>query len=57
MKEQNLRKNSDQLIMIDLVIGYTAIQSICYWGRKNDMIVHLHRAGHSTYTRQKESRY
>jgi ribulose-bisphosphate carboxylase large chain len=41
------------IIMIDLVIGYTAIQSICIWGRSNDMIVHLHRAGHSTYTRQK----
>jgi ribulose-bisphosphate carboxylase large chain len=41
------------IIMIDLVIGYTAIQSMCIWGRKNDMIVHLHRAGHSTYTRQK----
>ena len=41
------------IVMIDLVIGYTAIQSICYWGRKNDMIIHLHRAGHSTYTRQK----
>jgi len=23
------------------------------WARKNDMILHLHRAGHSTYTRQK----
>jgi len=41
------------IVMIDLVIGYTAIQSICYWGRKNDMLIHLHRAGHSTYTRQK----
>ncbi len=41
------------IIMIDLVIGYTAIQSMCHWARKNDMIVHLHRAGHSTYTRQK----
>jgi ribulose-bisphosphate carboxylase large chain len=41
------------IIMIDLVIGYTAIQSMCHWGRKNDTIVHLHRAGHSTYTRQK----
>jgi ribulose-bisphosphate carboxylase large chain len=41
------------IIMIDLVIGYTAIQTISIWGRKNDMIVHLHRAGHSTYTRQK----
>jgi ribulose-bisphosphate carboxylase large chain len=41
------------IIMIDLVIGYTAIQSISKWARKNDMILHLHRAGHSTYTRQK----
>ena len=41
------------IIMIDLVIGYTAIQSMAYWSRKNDMILHLHRAGHSTYTRQK----
>jgi ribulose-bisphosphate carboxylase large chain len=23
------------------------------WARKNDMIVHMHRAGHGTYTRQK----
>src|SRR5690606_24689330 len=41
------------IIMIDLVIGYTAIQSMSNWARKNDMILHLHRAGHSTYTRQK----
>jgi ribulose-bisphosphate carboxylase large chain len=41
------------IIMIDLVIGYTAIQSISKWARKNDMMLHLHRAGHSTYTRQK----
>jgi ribulose-bisphosphate carboxylase large chain len=41
------------IIMIDLVIGYTAIQSISKWARKHDMILHLHRAGHSTYTRQK----
>ena len=41
------------IIMIDLVIGYTAIQSMAKWSRKNDMILHLHRAGHSTYTRQK----
>jgi ribulose-bisphosphate carboxylase large chain len=39
--------------MIDLVIGYTAIQSMSKWARKNDMILHLHRAGHGTYTRQK----
>jgi ribulose-bisphosphate carboxylase large chain len=41
------------IIMIDLVIGYTAIQSISKWARRNDMILHLHRAGHGTYTRQK----
>ncbi len=41
------------IVMIDLVIGYTAIQSISNWARKNDMILHLHRAGHGTYTRQK----
>ena len=41
------------IIMIDLVIGYTAIQTMAYWARKNDMILHLHRAGNSTYARQK----
>jgi ribulose-bisphosphate carboxylase large chain len=41
------------IVMIDLVIGYTAIQSMSKWCRQNDMILHLHRAGHGTYTRQK----
>jgi ribulose-bisphosphate carboxylase large chain len=41
------------VIMIDLVIGYTAIQSMAKWARKNGVLLHLHRAGHSTYTRQK----
>jgi ribulose-bisphosphate carboxylase large chain len=41
------------IIMIDLVIGWTAMQSMSKWARANDMILHLHRAGHSTYTRQK----
>jgi ribulose-bisphosphate carboxylase large chain len=41
------------VVMIDLVIGYTAIQSISKWARDNNMLLHLHRAGHSTYTRQK----
>ena len=41
------------VIMIDLVIGYTAIQSMAKWSRKNDMILPLHRAGNSTYSRQK----
>ncbi|QYD72940.1 form I ribulose bisphosphate carboxylase large subunit [Paraburkholderia edwinii] len=41
------------IVMIDLVIGWTAIQSMARWARKNDMILHLHRAGHGTYTRQR----
>ncbi|MGH7411865.1 MAG: ribulose-bisphosphate carboxylase large subunit [Candidatus Methylomirabilis sp.] len=41
------------IIMIDLVIGYTAIQSMAKWARRNNMILHLHRAGNSTYSRQK----
>lgn len=41
------------IVMIDLVIGYTAIQSMAKWARRNGVILHLHRAGHSTYTRQK----
>jgi ribulose-bisphosphate carboxylase large chain len=41
------------ILMIDLVIGWTAIQSMSNWCRRNDMILHMHRAGHGTYTRQK----
>ncbi len=41
------------IVMIDLVIGYTAIQTMAFWCRNNDMILHLHRAGNSTYSRQK----
>jgi ribulose-bisphosphate carboxylase large chain len=41
------------ILMVDLTIGYTAIQSISKWCRANGMICHLHRAGHGTYTRQK----
>src|SRR5690606_36702572 len=41
------------IVMIDLVIGYTAIQSMAKWARRNDMILHLHRAGNSAYSRQK----
>jgi ribulose-bisphosphate carboxylase large chain len=41
------------IVMIDLVIGYTAIQTMAKWARKNDMVLHLHRAGNSTYSRQK----
>ncbi len=41
------------IIMIDLTVGYTAIQSMAKWARANGVILHLHRAGHGTYTRQK----
>jgi ribulose-bisphosphate carboxylase large chain len=41
------------IVMIDLTIGYTAIQSMARWARANGVLLHLHRAGHSTYTRQK----
>ncbi len=41
------------IIMIDLVIGYTAIQSMQKWARRNNMILHLHRAGYATFARQK----
>ncbi|CAB1129189.1 Ribulose bisphosphate carboxylase large chain [Candidatus Hydrogenisulfobacillus filiaventi] len=41
------------IIMVDLTVGYTAIQSMAKWCRKNGVLLHLHRAGHSTYTRQK----
>jgi ribulose-bisphosphate carboxylase large chain len=41
------------IIMMDLTIGWTAMQSMSKWARKNGLLLHLHRAGHSTYTRQK----
>jgi ribulose-bisphosphate carboxylase large chain len=41
------------IIMIDLTIGFTAIQSMAKWARANGCILHLHRAGYATYARQK----
>ena len=41
------------IFMVDLTVGYTAIQSMAKWARRNGLILHLHRAGHATYTRQK----
>ncbi|MDW9446539.1 ribulose-bisphosphate carboxylase large subunit [Sinorhizobium meliloti] len=41
------------IVMVDLIVGWTAVQSISEWCRQNDMILHMHRAGHGTYTRQK----
>jgi len=41
------------IIMMDLTIGFTAMTSMSKWARANGMLLHLHRAGHGTYTRQK----
>jgi ribulose-bisphosphate carboxylase large chain len=47
------RELGSVIVMVDLVVGWTALQSMAKWARRNNMILHLHRAGHSTYTRQK----
>ena len=41
------------IVMVDLTVGFTALTSMARWCRANGLILHLHRAGHSTYTRQK----
>jgi ribulose-bisphosphate carboxylase large chain len=41
------------IVMVDLTVGYTALHSMSNWARANGMLLHLHRAGHATYTRQK----
>jgi len=41
------------IVMIDLTIGYTAMASMSRWARDNGVLLHLHRAGHGTFTRQK----
>jgi len=41
------------VVMMDLTVGYTAMTSMARWARRNGVLLHLHRAGHSTYTRQK----
>jgi ribulose-bisphosphate carboxylase large chain len=41
------------IVMADLTCGFTALQSMARWARRNCVLLHLHRAGHSTYTRQK----
>ncbi len=48
------RELGSVIIMVDLVAGWTAIQSMSEWCRRNDVVMHMHRAGHSTYTRQKD---
>ena len=41
------------VIMLDLTVGFTAMTSMSKWARRNGVLLHLHRAGHGTYTRQK----
>lgn len=41
------------IIMMDLTVGFTAMQSMSHWARKNGVLLHLHRAGYATYARQK----
>ncbi len=41
------------IVMLDLTVGYTAMTSMSKWARRNGVLLHLHRAGHGTYTRQK----
>jgi ribulose-bisphosphate carboxylase large chain len=41
------------IVMVDLTVGFTALHSMSKWARANGVLLHLHRAGHSTYTRQK----
>ena len=41
------------IIMMDLTVGYTAMTSMSKWARRNGVLLHLHRAGHGTFTRQK----
>src|SRR5246500_2866714 len=43
------------IVMVDLTVGYTALTSMAKWCRKNGVLLHLHRAGHSTFTRQKRN--
>src|SRR4029078_7664769 len=40
------------IIMIDLTVGYTAMQSMAKWARANGMILNLHRAAHGQDTAQ-----
>src|SRR6266496_2462273 len=41
------------IVMVDLTVGFTALTSMSKWCRRNGMLLHLHRAGHGTFTRQK----
>ena len=40
------RELGSVIVMVDLTVGYTAIQSMAKWARRNGVLLHLHRAGH-----------
>ena len=45
------------IVMVDLTVGYTAMHvDVASGARANGVLLHLHRAGHRTYTRQKTPR-
>src|SRR5262249_16576711 len=44
------RELGSVIVMADLTVGYTALHSMARWARRNGVLLHLHRAGHSTYT-------
>ncbi|GIH92294.1 ribulose-1,5-bisphosphate carboxylase/oxygenase large subunit [Planobispora siamensis] len=52
-RAETARELGSPIIMIDLTVGFTAMGSMAKWARDNGVLLHLHRAGHSTYTRQK----
>jgi ribulose-bisphosphate carboxylase large chain len=41
------------IVMVDLTVGYSALASLSKWARRTGVLLHLHRASHSTFTRQK----
>ncbi len=47
------RELGSVIVMIDLTVGWSAMQSMSRWARRNGVLLHLHRAGHATFTRQK----
>jgi ribulose-bisphosphate carboxylase large chain len=47
------RELGSVIVMMDLTVGYTAMSSMSRWARRNGVLLHLHRAGHGTFTRQK----
>ena len=45
------------IVMIDLTIGFTAMQSMSHWARRNGVLLHLHRAGHDLHAAEDPRRH